>query len=129
MPGLNGLKSFLKIEMSFNKLCTLIFYREQQYVQMWAELEAMVRAHSDTSPMHQKVLECLLECKKPSDDAKARKQGDKITSREEKMDVSEMENTWKELDRYLCFCSFDRYHFLITKTYLYNLDPLNPTFI
>lgn len=72
--------------------------REQQYVQMWSELESMVRAHSDTSPMHQKVLECLLECKKPSDDAKARKQGDK--GRDEKMDISEMENTWKELDKH-----------------------------
>ena len=61
---------------------------------MWSELESMVRAHSDTSPMHQKVLECLLECKKPSDDAKARKQGDK--GRDEKMDISEME---KEFDK------------------------------
>ena len=77
----------------------VVIYREQQYVQMWSELEGMVRAHSDTSPMHQKVLECLLECKKPSDDAKARKQGDKVLSREEKMDITEMENTWKELDR------------------------------
>lgn len=72
--------------------------REQQYVQMWSELETMVRAHADTSPMHQKVLECLLDCKKPSDDAKARKMGDKC--REEKMDIAEMENTWKELDKH-----------------------------
>lgn len=73
--------------------------REQQYIQMWSELETMVRAHADTSPMHQKVLECLLDCKKPSDDAKGRKPGDKIAGREERMDISEMENTWKELDK------------------------------
>ena len=45
---------------------------EEQYRQMWAEFERFVRSHSDTSPMHQKVLECLVECKKlPSDVAKA----------------------------------------------------------
>jgi len=39
---------------------------------MWAEFERFVRSHSDTSPMHQKVLECLVECKKlPSDVGKA----------------------------------------------------------
>jgi len=39
---------------------------------MWTEFERFVRSHSDTSPMHQKVLECLVECKKlPSESAKA----------------------------------------------------------
>ena len=38
---------------------------------MWAEFERFVRNHADTSPMHQKVLECLVDCKKlPSDSAK-----------------------------------------------------------
>ena len=39
---------------------------------MWVEFERFVRSHSDTSPMHQKVLECLVECKKlPSESGKA----------------------------------------------------------
>jgi len=38
---------------------------------MWAEFERFVRSHADTSPMHQKVLECLVECKKlPSDSSR-----------------------------------------------------------
>ena len=37
---------------------------------MWAELEKLVRAHADTSENHGKVLGCLLECKKPSEDSK-----------------------------------------------------------
>ena len=85
--------------MQFENIKFVFIIREQQYIQMWSELETMVRAHADTSPMHQKVLECLLDCKKPSDDAKGRKPGDKIAGREERMDISEMENTWKELDK------------------------------
>ena len=61
----------------------------------------MVRAHADTSPMHQKVLDCLLDCKKPSDDMKGRKPGEKMGGREERMDTTEMENTWKELDKFV----------------------------
>jgi len=39
---------------------------------MWAEFERYVRSHSETSPMHQKVLECLVDCKKlPTDSSKA----------------------------------------------------------
>jgi len=38
---------------------------------MWAEFERFVRSHSDTSSMHHKVLECLVECKRlPGDSAK-----------------------------------------------------------
>ena len=33
---------------------------------MWVEFERLVRAHSPSSPQHLKVLECLLECKRPS---------------------------------------------------------------
>lgn len=40
--------------------------REEQYKQLWNELENLVRAYSDTSSQHAKVLECLLECKKPT---------------------------------------------------------------
>ena len=44
----------------------VVFSSEETYRQMWAELERLIRAHSTTSPSHQKVLECLLECKRPS---------------------------------------------------------------
>jgi len=32
---------------------------------MWNELERFVRAHSSTSSQHVKVLECLLDCRRP----------------------------------------------------------------
>ena len=51
------------------------YFRDEQYRQMWAELEKFVRAHSDTSPYHEKVLECLLECKKPSAESASPKKG------------------------------------------------------
>jgi len=31
---------------------------------MWIEFERFVRAHATSSPMHQKILDCLIECKK-----------------------------------------------------------------
>ncbi|KAK7493936.1 hypothetical protein BaRGS_00014818, partial [Batillaria attramentaria] len=40
--------------------------REEQYRQLWNELESLVRAYAATSREHEKVLECLLECKKPN---------------------------------------------------------------
>lgn len=40
--------------------------REEQYRQLWGELENLVRAYTGTSGQHEKVLECLLECKKPN---------------------------------------------------------------
>ncbi|KAK3101422.1 hypothetical protein FSP39_003458 [Pinctada imbricata] len=73
--------------------------RDEQYRQMWSELESLIRAHSETSPQHKAVLDCLLECKKPSpEDSKSPK---KIPAKEEKMDMdSDQEKTWKELERY-----------------------------
>jgi len=35
--------------------------REEQYRSMWAELERFINAHSDQSPLHHAVLECLME--------------------------------------------------------------------
>lgn len=67
--------------------------REQQYSQMWSELELLIRAHADTSENHQKVLECLLECKKPSDE---KRKLEKVAAKEE---MSEAESAWKEMDR------------------------------
>lgn len=68
--------------------------REQQYTQMWSELEALIQAHAGTSEMHQKVLDCLLECKKPSED---RRKTEKLTVKDE---LSEVESAWKDLDKY-----------------------------
>lgn len=68
--------------------------REQQYSQMWSELEALVQAHAGTSDMHQKVLDCLLECKKPSED---RRKSEKMAIKEE---LSEAESAWKDIDKF-----------------------------
>lgn len=68
--------------------------REQQYSQMWSELEALVKAHAGTSDMHQKVLDCLLECKKPSED---RRKSEKMAIKEE---LSEAESAWKDIDKF-----------------------------
>lgn len=68
-------------------------FREQQYTQMWSELEALIQAHAGTSEMHQKVLDCLLECKKPTED---RRKTEKQAVKEE---LSEVESAWKDLDK------------------------------
>ncbi|GFN84440.1 protein asunder homolog [Plakobranchus ocellatus] len=39
--------------------------RDEQYRQLWAELEALIRSYSDTSPQHAEVLECLQQCRSP----------------------------------------------------------------
>lgn len=39
--------------------------REEQWRQVWGELEALVRAHA-ASPGHRALLRCLLECRTPS---------------------------------------------------------------
>ncbi|XP_048741642.2 integrator complex subunit 13-like [Ostrea edulis] len=73
--------------------------RDEQYKQMWAELESLIRAHADTSPQHQRVLECLLKCKKPTDDAKSSPK----KAKEEKMEVesnTEQSYAWKELEKF-----------------------------
>uniref|UniRef100_A0A0B6ZZE1 Protein asunder n=1 Tax=Arion vulgaris TaxID=1028688 RepID=A0A0B6ZZE1_9EUPU len=74
--------------------------REEQYRQLWAELETLIRAYSDTSPQHFKVLECILECKKSGDDTVTlnRKSGAK---RDEKAsNISDVDQSWKDLDRF-----------------------------
>ena len=71
-----------------------LYFRDQQYSQMWSEMEALVQAHAGTSDMHQKILECLLECKKPSDE---KRKADKLTVKDE---LSEVESAWKDLDKY-----------------------------
>lgn len=60
---------------------------------MWSELEKLVRAHSTTSEDHGKVLECLLECKKPSERAASpgKKKDEKTPEREVDAALRELE--------------------------------------
>ncbi|XP_076469020.1 integrator complex subunit 13-like [Babylonia areolata] len=79
--------------------------REEQYRQLWGELENLVRAYSDTSPQHAKVLECVLECKKPGppgDDPHLSmpKVSDSKPPAEERGDGAQAEQGWKDLDRF-----------------------------
>lgn len=64
---------------------------------MWCELESLIRAYAETSPQHQEVLTCLLDCKRPSDDSKTTSK--KSAPKEEKMDTVDTEQTWKELEK------------------------------
>ncbi|XP_071082400.1 integrator complex subunit 13-like [Haliotis cracherodii] len=99
--------------------------REEQYRQLWAELEMLVRAHVLTSPFHEKVLECLLECKKPSDDAKGspKKALEKSASKDEKMEVSEQEDSWKDYDKMKRMTEREKQDFLKGEK---SLDPSPP---
>lgn len=66
---------------------------------MWAELESLIRAHADSSPQHQRVLECLLKCKKPTDDARSSPKKTK-EEKSEKDPSTDQSYAWQELDRY-----------------------------
>ncbi|XP_074646913.1 integrator complex subunit 13-like [Tubulanus polymorphus] len=74
--------------------------RDEQYRQMWSELEQLIRSHAESSDGHQQVLECLLECKKPDEIKLGSKKAhhDKQTIKDEKMDTTSV--SWKEVDRY-----------------------------
>ena len=72
----------------------VLLCREEQYRQMWAELEVFVRKHCDTSANHGKVLECLLECKKPSEESKP-----VTTPKKEKAEPANPEQSWRDLER------------------------------
>ncbi|KAK3774530.1 hypothetical protein RRG08_049466 [Elysia crispata] len=89
--------------------------RDEQYRQLWAELEALVRSYSDTSSQHAKVLACLQECRKPpqpgaGDDVTAHAQvtlNRKLSTPGQgagakdvgKVGGAEVEQGWRELDR------------------------------
>ena len=64
---------------------------------MWAELEKLVRAHSDTSDNHNKVLACLLECKKPTEEPKVSPK--KAASEKIKEEKEDPELAMREHDR------------------------------
>ena len=74
--------------------------REEQYRQLWAELESLVRAFADTSENHSKVLDCVLNCKKPGvpeDLSTSSPAKHKLNDELESMD--EVEQGWAELDK------------------------------
>lgn len=52
-------------------VCSCFYFhesiREEQYKQMWSELETFVRAHCHTD-QHTRVLHCLLECRNKDDE-------------------------------------------------------------
>ena len=61
---------------------------------MWNELERLIRVHSSTSPGHEKVLECLLECKRPTEGTTS-----PVKTAPTKDEPMEAEMGWKEIDR------------------------------
>ncbi|XP_054271136.1 integrator complex subunit 13 [Macrosteles quadrilineatus] len=60
--------------------------REEQYRQMWAELETFLRAYTQTE-QHTRVLQCLLECRNKEDD--------KV-----KVEKVELDTVLRELDQF-----------------------------
>ena len=81
--------------------------REEQYRQLWAELERFARAHKATSGQHAKVLDCLLECKKPAaaaataDDGRsgATTPGGSPRRHGSELELKPEDAAWKELER------------------------------
>lgn len=69
--------------------------REEHYRQMWNELERFIQAHAVNSLAHTKVLECLLECKKPSELEKKKNVEKSVPKVEIETDMA-----WKELDKF-----------------------------
>ncbi|ESO95710.1 hypothetical protein LOTGIDRAFT_116674, partial [Lottia gigantea] len=63
--------------------------RDEQYRQLWSELEQMASPHSDSSTEHAEILQCILDCKRPSDETKASPKKEKAAVKEEKMDTSD----------------------------------------
>jgi len=61
---------------------------------MWSELETLVSAHAGTSDNHKRILECLLEVRKPTEEQ--RRRGSGVGGKE---DLTEVDSAWKDLDR------------------------------
>lgn len=69
--------------------------REEQYRIMWGELETFIRAHC-RSDQHNRVLNCLLECRNKIDDDKGK--SDKNSNGRE--DTVELDQALRELDQF-----------------------------
>ena len=78
-----------------------IFDREEQYRQLWTEMEQLIRNYASESARHAAILECLLECKKPSEEVKSSpKKTPEKSVKEEKMET-ESNPPWKEFDKWV----------------------------
>ncbi|XP_038061672.1 integrator complex subunit 13-like isoform X2 [Patiria miniata] len=79
--------------------------RDEHYRQMWSELEVLVRAHSNTSPAHEKILQCLLDCRKPPGDEAGKmatkRAAEKANVKVERSEVEAIETqpAWPESER------------------------------
>lgn len=74
-------------------------FREEQYRQVWNELEKLIRCQAGNSPGHQKVLECLLECKRPSESGSSSPSKKSANLEKVPSQDSEAEQAWKQYDR------------------------------
>ena len=73
---------------------------------MWSELEKFVDAHVSNSRNHAKVLECLLECKRPAEESrisslpfKKSAENGHSSVKEEKPDRAELERSLQDFDK------------------------------
>ncbi|KAJ8047812.1 Integrator complex subunit 13 [Holothuria leucospilota] len=62
--------------------------REEQYRQMWSELESLIRSAADLSPDHEEILDCVLNCRKPGVGDSARRDR-QMTVKTEPQDVDQ----------------------------------------
>ncbi|XP_033114593.1 integrator complex subunit 13-like [Anneissia japonica] len=97
--------------------------KEEHYRQMWAELETLIKAYSNTSPAHQEVLKCLYDCK-PSSDSNGKKGMDKSSAKGTEK-ASEAEKAWKDLDRLQSMTHREKQDFL-SNTDLGNIEGTPP---
>lgn len=76
--------------------------REEQYRQIWAELETYLEAASRTSKMHEKVLECLRGTSPSSSttDSPRRETPTDELEKNNHSKLSEVSLSWQEIDRY-----------------------------
>lgn len=70
--------------------------REEQYKQMWLELEKLIHLHSSTSTNHMRVLTCFLDYK--GQDVKAAKEGTAVLEVQKKVTDEKHEPTKRELE-------------------------------
>lgn len=73
---------------------------------MWSELEKFVEAHANNSPNHVKILECLLECKRPPEESrmasppfKKSTENGRSLVKDEKPDRSELERSLQDFEK------------------------------
>jgi len=80
----------------------LCFVREEQYRQVWAELETFLEAASKTSKMHELVLECLRGTSPTSSttDSPRRDTPTDDIEKSTQSRLSEASLSWQEIDRY-----------------------------